>query len=165
MGAALIVIVSFAMASLNVPMRKSAWEPDKLKAPHIYTLGVFTCGNLLLGVLSCFFCRGKTPKVLPLVPVVVAITTSILVWAYLKYDVAPMWLIIFCAFLNVVGLIVVGYQIDKLSTIVGVDEYMQPVVVMWCEVLLVLILMALVIQITFTEGCIEGGGVGACDCK
>merc|ERR1712113_1205859 len=75
----------------------------------------------------------------------------------------PGWVMGLCVFINALMIMWLGWQMDKLSTLLSVDEYMQPLIVIWREILVVIAIIFVVAACIFAADADDNDG-GACDC-
>jgi hypothetical protein len=146
----------FALASLRMMF-------DDLevggKSPHLVMFGIHTFGILLLGLIACVG-KEKTLKNIVVAPFVILLTTAMFVLSCWFLQVASFGTAFVLLFFNGFALMWIGYQLDKLSSMLQVDEYLLPVVIVWCELLMAIALFLLVASFVLL-GCCAGGG---CDC-
>jgi len=154
---------ALALASLKFVFDR--FDAD-VKAPHLVCFGIHTLGIGILGVLSSKVFNGegrRTCKVFVLTPTAIVVTDAIIVCLCSSLAIAPVGVSLGFALLNTLGLLWIGFHIDKLSSLLTVDEYMQPVIVLWCEILITILLFMVVALLMFGGG--EGNNdTGACDC-
>eukprot|EP00931_Biecheleriopsis_adriatica_P064221 TRINITY_DN39036_c0_g1_i1.p1 TRINITY_DN39036_c0_g1~~TRINITY_DN39036_c0_g1_i1.p1 ORF type:complete len:407 (-),score=76.64 TRINITY_DN39036_c0_g1_i1:54-1274(-) len=166
------VTISITFGALRVPMQVYAQVyvgPDtKLWSPQCYGMAGHTIALMLLSAITCIqHPRGRVIKMLPSALVVAVITDVAGVVAYVTYwnYIGPPLFAGIAIAMNTLSLLWIGHQMDKLCSRLQVDEYFQPVVLLWCEVFLAL-LMTVVVLLTLAAALAsgEGGCEGCGDC-
>jgi len=110
---------------------------------HLGLLMVFL-GLVFVGAVSCIKIRGKVIEIFPITIVcMVVVNVLVVLWAVLYAERTNMGLgyVVLVMVLNSVGLCWSGYEMDRLCSRLRVDEYMLPVVLLWAELLVTLLLL------------------------
>jgi len=177
---ALLFIFSFAIGVtfglLKVPMDlyTNNFTSDRSKnwSPQCYGMAGHTIALILLALLTCIPHGNKGMIKMAPVALVVAFFTDIGgVVAYQSYwnYVGPPLFVIVAIFMNTLSLAWIGYQMDVCATRLQVDEFLYPVILLWCEVFIAMFLIMVfvigVLMLLAGDGGGDGAGAGGMSCE
>lgn len=120
---------------------------------------------VLIGAPSCVRYKDKVIEVFP-VSVFVAFLTvpvGIVGWQFLAPQIHALW-VITPILLNVVGMVWLGYEMDWICSRLNPDEWLLPVVLVWVEFLIVILITFLVATGANGNGG-SSGGSAMCRCR
>jgi len=132
-------------------------------------LGLCCVGVLLIAIPSCIKFNDKMIEVFPVSFFVVLITIIIgITWEITYNDFIYMhWTILSLVFSSL-ALLWFGWEIDRLCSTVEVDEFLLPVVILWCEFVVMLIVLlsfaAVANGATQCGDCLVGCSYTTCHC-
>jgi hypothetical protein len=114
-----------------------------LAGPNIHLgLGIILLGFVLTGLLTSLPLGGKVVEVFPVACLVVLVTNALcLVWHFTFNTFIGLFWVVLLMFMNTVAVCWAGYQLDFLSSRLMVDEYLLPVILMWAELMVAMLLM------------------------
>jgi hypothetical protein len=152
-------LVSLAVFTVMISITLAA-----AAGPNVHLgLGVVLGGFFLTAILSSFH-RGKG-KIIEVFPVsllsMVLCNICILCWHFLFNTFIWYGFVIMLIIANSIGLCWAGYQIDRLGSRLHVDEFLQPLIMLWSEIL-VFMSVALLVGFAAADGSCEGCGEWGC---
>eukprot|EP00930_Biecheleria_cincta_P023308 TRINITY_DN16863_c0_g1_i1.p1 TRINITY_DN16863_c0_g1~~TRINITY_DN16863_c0_g1_i1.p1 ORF type:complete len:389 (-),score=61.84 TRINITY_DN16863_c0_g1_i1:100-1266(-) len=123
-------------------------EPWKKDWPlQCYAITAHTMGLALLMLLTCFKHPAKgLVKVMP-VSIIIAIVTDIaFLIGYVVYrDCIPPLFAITTILMSTLSIVWIGYQMDRLTRQLQVEEWVYPLILLWCEVFSCLLALAAIL--------------------
>eukprot|EP00930_Biecheleria_cincta_P039363 TRINITY_DN27066_c0_g1_i1.p1 TRINITY_DN27066_c0_g1~~TRINITY_DN27066_c0_g1_i1.p1 ORF type:complete len:375 (+),score=50.47 TRINITY_DN27066_c0_g1_i1:115-1239(+) len=161
------VAVGITFGLLHEPMKayteNFATDRKKNWSPQCYGMAGHTIALILLSLLTCFKHPGRQPgramvKMAP-VSILVAVVTDIAgIIAYATYwnYIGPTIFIVISIVMNTLSLMWIGYQMDALALRLKLDEWLYPLILLWCEVFVTLFIVAAV-MFMIVATCVSGG--------
>jgi len=166
------VVIGITFGLLQVPMERytMTFTTDRTRnwSPQCYGMAGHTIALIILSLITCIPHGSRGMVKMAPVAILIAFVTDIAgILAYTtnwNYIGPPVFVII-AILMNTLSLAWIGYQMDMLTMRLQVDEFLYPVILLWCEVFIVLFLvMAFLIGILMLMMGEGGGGEGAGFC-
>jgi len=134
-------------------------------SPQCYGMAWHTISLCCFALVSCIPHGRKGLIRMGPVSIAIAIVTGLLgpiAYVYHWSYVGPPMFAIVAFILNALSILWIGYQMDRLSDRLQVDEFMYPVMLVWCELF---VAMAVTFTLLFTVmACLVGGDVATSGC-
>eukprot|EP00444_Apocalathium_aciculiferum_P001942 CAMPEP_0183410706 /NCGR_PEP_ID=MMETSP0370-20130417/19765_1 /TAXON_ID=268820 /ORGANISM="Peridinium aciculiferum, Strain PAER-2" /LENGTH=472 /DNA_ID=CAMNT_0025593581 /DNA_START=8 /DNA_END=1426 /DNA_ORIENTATION=- len=114
------------------------WGMHQVEKPQLYAMAFYIFGLLILSFGSLLSDRpGRLMRCLPLALIAACLTMVLfgVVWVQTKFCPGPWLAAMMCVVF--VSLVWVGLECDWLTTKLNPDEYMQPVILVWADLLVV----------------------------
>jgi len=144
--------------------------------PNVHLgLGLVLVGLVLTGIVVTIPCGGKVLQVFPVTFAIMLVCNAMGIFFMAFWQtwggtfIHPMYVVLLM-FLNSVGLCWAGHEIDRLCSRLKVDEYLLPIVLLWAEMLVALLLVFAIESMADAGGdCCDGCHMWAyttwhCDC-
>mmetsp|Transcript_62510 Transcript_62510/g.111081 ORF Transcript_62510/g.111081 Transcript_62510/m.111081 type:complete len:416 (-) Transcript_62510:65-1312(-) len=155
------ICVAISFGLMKVPMLAYALhyaDGREVWSPQCYGMAFHTIALTLMAMITCVPHGQRGLIKMAPVSILVAIVTDIMgAVCYLTYwnYIGPPAFVIVAVIMNTLSLSWIGYQMDCLSLRLEVDEYMYPVILLWCEIF---IGMFMVITFLIAMATIFAGG-------
>lgn len=127
--------------------------------PAIYAFGFYTVGLTIMAVLSMFSTPGgKLIKCLPAAFIAMLIVNVIFIVLWNQVEFCPAsWLVLMILIVSLC-LLWVGFESDRLSMKLNIDEYLLPVILVWADLFILVAVCMLVVVMIACGGMDAGGG-------
>jgi len=167
------VVIGVTFGLLQVPMESytMTFTTDRTRnwSPQCYGMAGHTIALVILSLITCIPHGGRGMIKMAPVAILVAFVTDIAgILAYMtswNYIGPPVFVIV-AILMNTLSLAWIGYQMDMLTMRLQVDEFLYPVILLWCEVFIVMFILVAFILGILMMMMGEGGGAeggGFCD--